>query len=293
MPPSKRRQLIDAQLGELPIGSAFRDRLAAHEDLAPAEVERLARVAGAFSVSAPTQIEPMLRRAMAGSRRAMGMPTRPRTAPEPALYQPHWTNADRDLGQLAQCLAKRPEARLCLYGPSGTGKSAFAHYLSRVAERPLIAKRASDLLDCYVGSTEKQIAAAFDQARDQDAILLIDEADSFLMDRQRAQRNWELSQVNELLAQMENYDGLLVMTTNLFDKLDSAVIRRFDFKVKFDFLKPDQRCDLLAAFAERIPLVGNPLAKQAAEARLARLDRLTPGDYALVARQVRICGTMT
>ena len=70
-------------------------------------------------------------------------------------------------------------------------------------------------------------------------------------------------------------------------------MRRFDLKVKFDYLNQDQRCGLLTAFAEQIPLVSNPLALQVAEARLARLDRLTPGDYALVARQARIGGGMT
>lgn len=109
--------------------------------------------------------------------------------------------------------------RLCLYGPPGTGKTAFAHYLAKQLAKPLIIKRASDLLSPYIGETEMAVAAAFNQATKQQAILLIDEVDSFLQDRSKARQSWEVSMVNELLTQLEAFDGVFIASTNLMHNL--------------------------------------------------------------------------
>ncbi len=66
---------------------------------------------------------------------------------------------------------------------------------------------------CGSGENEKNIAGMFAEARQQDAVLVLDEADSFLADRRDAQRNWEITQVNELLTQMEAFDGIFICTT--------------------------------------------------------------------------------
>ena len=95
------------------------------------------------------------------------------------------------------------QASFCLYGPSGTGKSQLARHIADELGKPILIKRASDLLDKYVGETEKLMAKMFDEALDEDAVLLLDEADSYLSDRSRASQHWEISQKNELLTQME------------------------------------------------------------------------------------------
>jgi transitional endoplasmic reticulum ATPase len=64
---------------------------------------------------------------------------------------------------------------------------------------PLLQKRASDLLDAFVGGTEHKIAGAFAEARDTGAFLMFDEADSLLQERAHAVRSWEISEVNEML----------------------------------------------------------------------------------------------
>ena len=94
---------------------------------------------------------------------------------------------------------------LCLQGPPGTGKSAFARYLAERVGLEILQKRASDLLSPRVGETEQQIAAAFAEARDTEAFLIFDEADSLLGDRRSAHRSWEVSQVNEMLTWMESH----------------------------------------------------------------------------------------
>ena len=128
---------------------------------------------------------------------------------------------------------------ILLYGPPGTGKTEFVRYLARTLGRNLIIKRASDLLGMFVGQTEQNIAQAFEEAARTHSILFFDEADSMLEDRTGANVSWEVSKVNELLTQMENFRGLFVAATNFDNRLDPASSRRFALKVQFDYLKPE------------------------------------------------------
>ena len=149
---------------------------------------------------------------------------------------------------------------------------------------PLLIKRASDLTSMWVGESEKNIARAFRQAERERALLLIDEVDSFLQDRRSAQRSWEVSLVNEMLTQMESFHGVFIASTNLMEGLDKAALRRFDLKVRFDFLRPDQAMRLYEMYCQSMGL-GNPLPEHMS--RLIRLRTLTPGDFATVVRQSR------
>ena len=145
-------------------------------------------------------------------------------------------------------------------------------------------KRASDLMNMYVGENEKNIACAFKQAEQDGALLLIDEVDSFLQDRRGAQRGWEVSLVNEMLTQMESFSGIFIASTNLMEGLDQAALRRFDLKVKFGFLKHEQAGELFHRYCHELSFP-TPHADQLT--RLMRLNNLTPGDFAAVMRQNR------
>ncbi len=100
-----------------------------------------------------------------------------------------------------------------------------------------------------------------------------------MRDRGLAERSWEVTQVNEMLTQMERHPYPFAMTTNLMDSLDPATLRRFLFKVKFLPMSPDQ-----AAEAFQRAFGGAP------PAALARLDPLAPGDFAVVARKAKVLG---
>src|SRR5690606_15416617 len=110
----------------------------------------------------------------------------------------------------------------CLSGPAGTGKSAFARHLAEEMSLPVVQQRASDLISPYVGETEARIAAAFARARQEEAFLIFDEADSFLSTREMAQRSWEVKKVNEMLTWMESHPQPFACTTNMADRLDPA-----------------------------------------------------------------------
>jgi SpoVK/Ycf46/Vps4 family AAA+-type ATPase len=220
---------------------------------------------------------------------AIGYPRQPVIQPQSQIvYRLGAVNPDHDLTGIIQGLKKQGEGRLCLYGPPGTGKTEFATYLARQLDRPLLLKRGSDLLGPYVGETEANIAAMFHEARYEDAVLLLDEADSFLRDRSEARRSWEVTQVNELLTQMERFNGVFVCSTNLMDSLDTASLRRFDLKVKFDFLQPLQAWDLFRSiFKEQ----GVKLSRHKHwQGKLKKYSLLTPGDFATVVRKSRISG---
>lgn len=129
--------------------------------------------------------------------------------------------------------------RILLYGLSGTGKTAYVEQISRVLRKPLKIVRASEVIDCYVGETEKNISRSFKEAADQKAMLLIDEADSFLCERGDGLNRHNDRMVNEFLVQMERFPGILFCNTNLPDCLDEATDRRFNFKIGFNPLTKD------------------------------------------------------
>lgn len=202
----------------------------------------------------------------------------------PDLYDPTFINANEDLARVATGLTSSRSGRLCLYGPPGTGKTAYGHWLAGKMGMPLHVKRASDLMSMMLGETERNLAKAFREAEHDNALLLIDEVDSFLQDRRGAQKSWEISQVNEMLTQMESFPGIFIASTNLVGNLDQAALRRFDLKVKFDFLRPEQAQVLLVRHCARLSFAEPNIQLRE---RVARQKVLTPGDFAAVLRQHR------
>lgn len=201
----------------------------------------------------------------------------------PQNYDVSLINANVNLKELAKGIKESKNARLCLYGPAGTGKSEYAKFIAKSLNSKLIIKKASDLIDCYVGNTEKNIANAFKEAKDQNAVLVFDEIDSFLQDRGDAVRKWEITQVNEMLVQMESFEGIFIATTNLMDRLDRASIRRFDMKIEFGYMDGARAAKLLQKECESLGISVDKAAKNS----VAKIKFLTPGDFAAVARSAK------
>lgn len=197
-------------------------------------------------------------------------------------FEPSLSNVSCNLNSVLKGLKTKGSGRLCLYGPPGTGKTAFGKWIAKELERPINIKKASDLLDCYVGMTEQNIANAFETAEREDAVLLIDEVDSFLRTRGRADHSWEVTQVNEFLTQLETFEGIVIVTTNLMDILDDASMRRFDLKVKFEYLTSKQSVKLFSLHCEELGIVpGEEDIKE-----VFRMKNLTPGDFKAASRQM-------
>lgn len=196
-------------------------------------------------------------------------------------FCPQLIHADIDLNTLTTQLKEL--GRLNFYGASGTGKSAYARYLAEELGLDVLHRRASDLIGAFVGETEQNIAAAFAQAKEDKSMLIFDEADSFLRDRSMALRSWEISSVNEMLTWMESHPYPFICTTNLMDTLDPASLRRFSFKVKYDFLTSEQVQEAFSYF----------FGMHVTPKQVVGLDKLAPGDFALVKNKAEILGKIT
>jgi SpoVK/Ycf46/Vps4 family AAA+-type ATPase len=202
-------------------------------------------------------------------------------------YDLAYLNTSVPIAHLVDSLSLSPGGSMCLYGPPGAGKTALARHIAHTLELPVILRRGSDLLSMYVGGTEHNIAEMFEAAAAEPSVLILDEADSFLQSRSEAKHSWEITQVNELLTQMEEYDGLFICTTNLLEKLDAASLRRFDWKISFSAMTASQRW---AFFLQEFHLLGGNIETARLLQPMVRqqLGGLTPGDFAPVTRQFRL-----
>ena len=196
------------------------------------------------------------------------------------LFDPALSVANCDLVALADRLVGSPRNwSLLLSGASGTGKSAFARYIANRAGLDIVCKSGSELLGMYVGETEKLIAAAFNAAEREKSILLIDEADSFLTNRDMAKQAWEISMTNEMLRHMERGRVRFIATSNRANTLDPASARRFVLHAEFATLNA-QRVQRLFELSFNMP----------APSSLGRIDGLTPGDFSQVRKHADLLG---
>ena len=285
-PRSVRGRVLDDYLADLPVSDAWKQRMAEHDGLVPAIVERAARVVRSAKDShPPQQTERALERVIGNTLEVMGLPREPRNwVPIATSYRLDVLNTDCDMAEVQAGLCEHREGRVCLYGPPGTGKTAFGRYIAETLDRPLLIRRASDIISPWLGMTEQNMARMFRQAQEEEAVLLLDEADSFLQDRHGAQRSWEITEVNEMLTQMESFNGIFIASTNLMASLDAAALRRFDLKICFDYLRPAQAWLLFQDTSAKLGIQVDP----AQAIPLARLGVLTPGDFSNVVRQARL-----
>jgi len=199
----------------------------------------------------------------------------------PDNYTLEFVNTNSNLEELVNGIKENKSARICFYGASGTGKSAFAKHIAQILEKPFLIKNGSSLISKWVGDTEKNIANAFREAQEEEAVLIFDEVDGFLAERGQAKVNWEVTQVNEMLVQMEKFEGIFIATTNLIDHLDQASLRRFDMKLEFKSLEPKQLKKIFTSYLETLSLT----ATEQELHQIKSLKNLTPGDFATVKRQ--------
>lgn len=286
----QRAKVLARHLGEgSPLAPADVEAIAQRFEASPAQFAtavRGARLVGPGGVPDRATLE----RLLAPVHKAItGMDATLRPVFEPDGYRLDALHCAEDLTALAEEVARftpgpGPGLSFCFYGPPGTGKSEYVKYLAWRSGRPLVYRRVSDLVSCYVGQTERNIAAAFEEARQDGSILLFDEADSFLRDRKGAVRSWEVTEVNEFLQQLESFPGIVACTTNLWRDIDEAALRRFVFKLEFLFSTAEQATALFRAF---FPAAFEAAGEAAVLAAISGLPNLTPGDFAAVVRRVR------
>ena len=291
-PPGAREGLVRKTLEGVQVSDAFVAKLTSRKGLTPAQIRtavRFARLAGGADeeVEASAKLELLIERQLKNADVALGTKEESKGRKSVTTYDLAMLNVESrfEVPRIVEALKTRGHGALCFYGAPGTGKTALAEHIAKALDKPLIIKQASDLMSKYVGETEQNMAAMFKEAEDEKAVLLLDEADSFLQDRRFAQRTYEVTEVNEMLQGMERHNGIFICTTNLLDIIDQAALRRFTFKIKFMPLTAAQRetMFLTEALGSDTALLTDEL-----RSRLAKLAQICPGDFAAVKRQTDI-----
>ena len=206
-------------------------------------------------------------------------------------YDIHALNANMDPEKIvtmiknAQNFSDDSGIRMLFYGRSGTGKTEFARFISEQLGKKLLLKRASDIFDKYVGGTEENIRDAFEEAERTDSILLFDEADSFFASRENASHSWERTQVNEFLTQLEEFNGVVICTTNLKQIMDPAMNRRFHMIVEFKPLSSEGICSMLSHYFQDYTFTDEEIN------RIECASSVTPGDFGVLSNRIRFMDT--
>ena len=138
----------------------------------------------------------------------------------------------------------KPGYRALFYGPSGCGKTFTASLLGKATGKEVYCIDLSMVVSKYIGETEKNLSKVFEIAEDKDWILFFDEADALFGKRtglKDAHDRYANQEVAYLLQRIENYRGLVILSTNLKSNLDDAFARRFQSMVRFSLPDAQQR----------------------------------------------------
>ena len=190
----------------------------------------------------------------------------------------------------------KPGYRCLFYGPPGTGKTLTAALLGKQHGRPVYRIDLSQLISKWIGETEKNLAALFDQAEGRDWILFFDEADVLFGKRTEAESANDRAanqQVAYLLQRLEGYAGLAIVATNLHTHIDPAFARRFQAAIRFPLPDAGSRLRIwrdcftgqeftlaadvdFGALAERFELTGGAIINVLRHACLKAVRRQPP-----------------
>ncbi|CAD7797904.1 ATP-dependent zinc metalloprotease FtsH [Chryseobacterium aquaeductus] len=141
-----------------------------------------------------------------------------------------------------------PGYRALLYGPSGTGKTLTATLLGKEFAREVYRIDLSQVVSKYIGETEKNLEKIFTQAENKNWILIFDEADALFGKRTQTKSSndrYANQEVSYLLQRVENFDGLVILTTNFKNNIDDAFLRRFNCLIGYSKPSADERLLLL------------------------------------------------
>jgi DNA polymerase III delta prime subunit len=137
--------------------------------------------------------------------------------------------------------------RVLFYGPPGTGKTLTANVLGNETGKEVFKIDLSMVVSKYIGETEKKLELLFARAEDKDWILFFDEADAIFGKRtsvKDAHDKYANQEVSYLLQRIEEFNGLVILATNMKNNIDDAFIRRFNDIVKFSVPNEEERKEI-------------------------------------------------
>lgn len=290
-----QEQAIQRRLKKLRIGSQAIAQILALDGISSAQLESGVKASRLIGPQHKAERDSAIVQALRRSQRALSRDLTDGRKESVTQYSLEYLNTTGRFTpqQILESFRRRPRGSVLLYGPPGTGKTQFVEHLARELDLPLVSKSAAALLSKWLGESEQNIAAAFEEASAEDAILFFDEGDSFLRSRERAEHHWEVTQTNELLQRMERFEGIVLVATNLFRNLDVAALRRFTFKIEFRELDMSQRWRMFLTETQLSQTIASvdERTRESWEQRLLLMRYLTPGDFATVKRQCLVLDT--
>ena len=141
----------------------------------------------------------------------------------------------------------KPGYKVLFYGPPGTGKTLTASLIGKKMGIDVYRIDLSRLVSKYIGETEKNLSKVFDRAENKNWILFFDEADALFGKRTSvsdAHDRYANQEVSYLLQRIEDYNGLVILASNLKNNLDDAFMRRFQSTIHFQMPKAGDRLRL-------------------------------------------------
>lgn len=144
------------------------------------------------------------------------------------------------------------------YGPPGTGKTMAANILSNELKMPLYRIDLSQVVDKYIGETEKRLEEIFTYADKSNVILFFDEADAIFgkrMEVKEAKDRYANTEVSYILQRIEQYNGIVLLATNFKNNIDEAFMRRMKYAVEFEMPDTNIRKEIwMSGFSRDVPL---------------------------------------
>lgn len=160
-----------------------------------------------------------------------------------------------DIMSICKSISKRNGIHRFLFvGKPGTGKTEACRHIARITKRDLLIVNIEDLVDSHLGQTPKNIVALFNEINKivfENVIILFDEIDSLVLDRINSNDLREMGRAtSSFLRQLDNLDNeaVIIGTTNLFDKLDEALLRRFEAVISFDRYSNRDLCEIADSY---------------------------------------------
>lgn len=201
--------------------------------------------------------------------------------------------------QVMAAIVRNRTGTLLMGGPPGTGKTQLARVIADRLGRSLICLTAADINTKWYGESEKKVASIFQNCDPLEQVIFLDEAETVLAARGNEEHRASQSVTAEFLRQLDAFTGVFICATNHAAIFDPALIRRFTFRLEFTPLTFPQREMMLR---ELVNESTSTLASDSANVlndggfpenckrHLARLNGLTPGDFANVKRRFELLG---
>ena len=283
-----RRQIAERYLAPVGVSASVISAVAQRREFSPALASACARVVQLASGKAGTEDEVALSHLQSHSR-LMQLPPSVGAQTTPTRYDERYLHIAGKFSatQIVAAITRNGSGTVLMSGPPGTGKTQLATHMANRLERELLCYTASDINAKWFGESERNVAALFAACDTERQMIFLDEAETLLGAREQAMHRGIEAVTAEFLRQLEHFSGVFLCATNHADSFDSALVRRFTFRLQFRPLSLGQREMMLrelAAWPEDQPLPSTCLR------HLGQLEGLTPGDFANVAKRFKLLG---